>query len=200
MVLECKYGEGIGGLPVTTQRNFFGRQNESFVGVLEKPGKNRNLCLSEDVNKNLEQGMDSACMSTDCSSGSPASTANNSRKSSRCPKEDIASSSIVSLDNDNPFPDGYRAIFIRGPAITEIHDSSAVKVLGAVRSNGAGKQSATNSDSKLVNVACEADNIFATCFHPELLENDTRIHEYFLRKALFDGIERSPSDTAMDVE
>jgi len=57
-----------------------------------------------------------------------------------------------------------KGVFIRAPAISSVGES--VKVLAEY-------------DGKIV--AAEQDNILVTSFHPELTE-DTRIHEYFLRK------------------
>lgn len=58
----------------------------------------------------------------------------------------------------------FRGIFIRAPAIEKV--SSGVKALAKLK------------DSV---VAVEQGNILATAFHPELTD-DTRLHEYFLRK------------------
>jgi len=60
----------------------------------------------------------------------------------------------------------FNAIFIRAPIITKINDDS--KIIAKFENKIAG---------------IEKGNIIAVCFHPELAD-DTRIHEYFLKKCM----------------
>ena len=100
MSLDSTVPGVVGGLPIVTCRNYFGRQLQSFQTV---------------------------------------------------------------TSGDGIFTD-FSAVFIRAPAIAKV--SPGVQVL------------ATVLDERVI-VAVRKDNILATCFHPEL-SNDNRIHRYFI--------------------
>ena len=70
--------------------------------------------------------------------------------------------------NDAPYP----GIFIRAPAVLRVGDG--VKTLATVATN----KSKTGS----VAVAVEKGHLLGTAFHPELVDDDLRWHEYFVRK------------------
>ena len=67
----------------------------------------------------------------------------------------------------------YHGVFIRAPAVVSVN-SAKVEVLATI-------DWPQREEPVIVGVA--QDNLIATAFHPELTE-DTRWHEYFLRKIL----------------
>lgn len=63
----------------------------------------------------------------------------------------------------------FPAVFIRAPVIEHIFDTDDVKPLFTLE-NG------------LIVAASQGDNVLATSFHPELAENDSRFHDWFLKQ------------------
>lgn len=63
----------------------------------------------------------------------------------------------------------FPAVFIRAPVIEEILDEEAVRPLFTL-------------DDGLIVAATQGKNILATSFHPELAENDSRFHDWFLQQ------------------
>jgi 5'-phosphate synthase pdxT subunit len=76
---------------------------------------------------------------------------------------------LASFEADMPIPvlgeKPYHTIFIRAPFIEKADDSVTVLL---------------RHEGKIL--FAEQDNLLAAAFHPELA-SDTRIHEYFMRKA-----------------
>lgn len=63
----------------------------------------------------------------------------------------------------------FPAVFIRAPVIEKILDEEAVKPLFTL-------------DDGFIVAAAQGNNILATSFHPELAENDSRFHDWFLQQ------------------
>lgn len=63
----------------------------------------------------------------------------------------------------------FPAVFIRAPVIEEILDEEAVKPLFTL-------------DNGLIVAAAQGSNVLATSFHPELAEDDSRFHNWFLQQ------------------
>ena len=83
------------------------------------------------------------------------------------------SGSVINGCSDSDSDASYHGVFIRAPAVVSV-DSPKVEVLATI-------DWPQREEPVVVGVA--QDNLMATAFHPELTE-DTRWHEYFLRKIL----------------
>ncbi|RKP18103.1 pyridoxine biosynthesis glutamine amidotransferase [Rozella allomycis CSF55] len=75
----------------------------------------------------------------------------------------------VNIHDKDLGKDQIKAIFIRAPVIKSILNSplTSIKILGTLESGEI--------------VAVRQGNILATCFHPELSDDDTVFHEYFFK-------------------
>ncbi|KAL9645583.1 hypothetical protein ABK040_000646 [Willaertia magna] len=85
--------------------------------------------------------------------------------------------SVQSNTNPDLTTENFSAIFIRAPAIIDVHNDN-VKVLASLKNEINGEE---------VIVAVEENNLLATTFHPEL-SNDLRFHKYFVKKCLCNKI------------
>ncbi|KAI6796532.1 SNO-domain-containing protein [Hortaea werneckii] len=170
----------IGGLDVRVQRNFFGRQVESFEAELALPailggeGAERfhTVFIRAPV---VEKVLDSSSPSSSSSAGA----AKNAPASSSVPADPL----VAEADGDVPTTLSQPSTDAVVSAPAKQATKAKVEVLGRLPGRAKALQDQTTSAQDLGEegdiVAVRQGNVFGTAFHPELT-GDARIHGWWL--------------------
>lgn len=143
----------IGGLNVVTCRNFFGRQNNSFVADLKAPSLFQKTQAETNLNGSAVRQVETSIHST------------STEKAEEGEGEGV-----------------FQAVFIRAPVIVSV-EGEDVQILNTVDVKYADlNEYTTSSAKKLPNeliCAVRQHNILATAFHPELTPSP-QWHQFYL--------------------
>ncbi|KAI7286635.1 SNO-domain-containing protein [Hortaea werneckii] len=172
----------IGGLDVRVQRNFFGRQVESFEAELALPAILRGEGADERFHTVfirapvVEKVLDSWSSS---SSSAAAGPEGNSPASSTVPADPL----VAEADGDVPTTSNQPPADAVVSAPAKQATKAKVEVLGRLPGRAKALQDQTTSAQDLGEegdiVAVRQGNVFGTAFHPELT-GDARIHGWWL--------------------